>query len=236
MQLVSSIQKDPQMTGNYLMEFFDIRDAARIRAMAPKSVGLKHVDVDICGMPNSVCTRICMEAVFEQAGLADSIVKFHAKQGSPCGKVTVTLLGENAATQCTKHFQGRQWDPSGALVCVAILCVRSPPQAKAAAPMRLQTVKKASDVEAPQQAPSEAAATKAVKASDSMMLPPGLEYFSSSDFSSSLFAAFDVASAETVKHSRDTEQESSTDAGTSDADGEHDEECLVDDRAVTACF
>lgn len=80
----------------------------------------------ISGLPNKILPMI--GAVLEQAGLEDAVLDVSTRPGKPCGDATVSLCSVLAAEQCAQHFQGCQWDPSGATVNVRLLS--SPPSAE----------------------------------------------------------------------------------------------------------
>ncbi|CAK0808340.1 unnamed protein product [Prorocentrum cordatum] len=73
----------------------------------------------ISGLPNELLTDVMFEAILEQAGLSTLVVGFGLRPGRPCGEATVCLTDRMALERCAQHFQGCQWDPSGAQVAVA---------------------------------------------------------------------------------------------------------------------
>lgn len=74
----------------------------------------------ISGLPNKLLTETMFEAVLEQASLSHLVLGFTLRTGRPCGEARVSLVGPAALEHCARHFQGCQWDPSGAQVAVAV--------------------------------------------------------------------------------------------------------------------
>mmetsp|Transcript_92274 Transcript_92274/g.173890 ORF Transcript_92274/g.173890 Transcript_92274/m.173890 type:complete len:278 (-) Transcript_92274:279-1112(-) len=121
--------------GTYTVEFFDIRDAERVRkALAPeqqlptckdKERVAEPVSVDcaptmpratssyhnvmIHGLPNGLLSDMMMEAMLQQAGV-DGVANFSTKPGKPCGEAVVSFYSYEGAQRCMTHFHGRQWD------------------------------------------------------------------------------------------------------------------------------
>lgn len=74
----------------------------------------------ISGLPNKLLTEAMFEAVLEQASLSHLVLGFTLRAGKPCGEAKVSLISRMALEHCAQHFQGCQWDPSGAQVMVAV--------------------------------------------------------------------------------------------------------------------
>lgn len=89
--------------------------------------GSAHVgptyELKISGLPNKLLTEVMLEAVLEQAGLDDDVISMVPRTGKPSGHVLVTLSSFEMVERCVRHFNGRQWDPSGAMVRVDIVSV-----------------------------------------------------------------------------------------------------------------
>lgn len=119
--------------GTYTVEFYDIRDAERVRkALVPKQhlptskeIAAEPVSVDcgpalpratpfyhnvmIHGLPNALLSEMMMEAMMQQAGV-DGVANFSAKLGKACGEAVVSFYSYECAQKCMTHFHGRQWD------------------------------------------------------------------------------------------------------------------------------
>lgn len=65
------------------------------------------------GLPDTLCSPAMMEAVLEQAGIEDEIVRCCASPGSISSdrqrEVIMTFASHRAATKCIAHFNGRSW-------------------------------------------------------------------------------------------------------------------------------
>eukprot|EP00928_Gymnodinium_smaydae_P039681 TRINITY_DN27052_c0_g2_i1.p1 TRINITY_DN27052_c0_g2~~TRINITY_DN27052_c0_g2_i1.p1 ORF type:complete len:612 (+),score=145.73 TRINITY_DN27052_c0_g2_i1:140-1975(+) len=74
-----------------------------------------HQDVLLRNVPNALCTRPMMEAIFQQAGFEDAVANFqpqpHPK--SRLGEVLLTMTSVFMADLCVRHFRGCTWDPEG---------------------------------------------------------------------------------------------------------------------------
>jgi len=77
----------------------------------------------ISGLPNEILkSKTLMEAMLQQAGGLDSVCTgFNASLGKPCGEVLVSLSNRRAAEWCVHHFEGCQWDASGAIVSAKLI-------------------------------------------------------------------------------------------------------------------
>lgn len=120
---ISSLSQNAD-EGSYTVEFFDIREAARIRKKLASAEELEPAVVEctpttqkgatchnvmIHGLPNGLLSEMMMEAMLQQAGI-DGVVSFSTKPGKPCGEARVTFYSQEAAQRCMAHFHGRQWD------------------------------------------------------------------------------------------------------------------------------
>jgi len=77
-------------------------------------------EVTLHGLPNKLLSGSMMEAVLQQAGFDVDASKILVKLGKPCGEATIAFPNREAAEQCLVHFQGCQWDQSGAEVSASI--------------------------------------------------------------------------------------------------------------------
>jgi hypothetical protein len=80
-------------------------------------------ELQISGLPNKLLTEVMLEAVLEQAGVDDDVISIVPRTGKPSGHALVTLSSFEMVERCVRHFNGRQWDPSGAMVRVEIKSV-----------------------------------------------------------------------------------------------------------------
>lgn len=92
--------------------------------------------VILSGLPPALCSKMCMEAVLEQAGLEGAVM---AVEMSPGGDAILHLSSWSAATQCLAHFNGCRWDATGppvraSLAVVEVQAVPVTPQVAAAPP------------------------------------------------------------------------------------------------------
>jgi hypothetical protein len=68
----------------------------------------KIVGVKLSNLPKTLCSRSIFEVAIEQAGLQSKLKAFELGSDSAATAV-LALEGEEAAQQCIKHFNGRQW-------------------------------------------------------------------------------------------------------------------------------
>lgn len=221
---VSSVRRDPAGDG-FVVEFYDVRDAARVRAaskaqappapvakaakaparsskLEPAYVGAgddtRELSLLVQGLPKAMCSRVCFDVILEQAGLAEHVLSHSVRPGSRCGEAVLKVAGEEAASKCIEHFHGRAWDPSGTLVSATRL---APPPGlssatKEASPPNLQPAAKSPLLPILQEGAEE----------PTFLAPPGLDG---------------------VWGTKDADSEESTDAGASEM-GECHDECSVD--------
>jgi hypothetical protein len=57
-----------------------------------------------------------MEVTLEQANLDKFVSDIRTVRGAQRGEAFITLTSTDAAIRCARHFNGRRWDASGALV------------------------------------------------------------------------------------------------------------------------
>lgn len=63
----------------------------------------------VSGLPPALCSKMCMEAVLEQAGLEDAVLGVEMSSGD----AILHLSSWSAASQCLAHFNGCRWDATG---------------------------------------------------------------------------------------------------------------------------
>lgn len=94
--------------------------ASAFGALPPGAVSPNY-KVQISGLPNKLLTEIMMEAILEQAGCDGDVAGLTMRPGKPAGTVVVAFSSIETVEQCVRHFEGRQWDPSGTKVKVNVL-------------------------------------------------------------------------------------------------------------------
>jgi hypothetical protein len=72
--------------------------------------------VRIANLPNHLMTKAMMEVTLEQANLDKFVSDIRTVRGAQRGEAFITLTSTDAAIRCARHFNGRRWDASGALV------------------------------------------------------------------------------------------------------------------------
>lgn len=72
--------------------------------------------VRIKGLPNDLLNENMMEAMFQQAGLADAVISAFVEESEPCGNALIGFTSSRAAVRCAAHFHGCFWDRSGTQV------------------------------------------------------------------------------------------------------------------------
>lgn len=132
----------------FLLEFFDIRDAARYRGEAvslppqphcpdkppglelqegfimeePMTTAMAPVfQVVVSGVPNELLSEPMMDAILQQAGVDESATGFTVKRGKPCGEAVLFFSCELAAHQCLAHFEACQWGSKSGEQVAAVL-------------------------------------------------------------------------------------------------------------------
>lgn len=210
---VSGVRQDSAGSG-YVVEFFDVRDAARVSAacrkissaasqatasVQPNDLKPAYINADkksevsvlLQGLPNAMCSPTCFEAMLEQAGLAGEVLSHSIRPSTPCGEAVLKVSSENAASRCIKHFHGRVWDLSGTPVSATRL---APPPGLPCA-LKEESLSSLPSMR-PSFLPGQGEVAKA------LVPPPGLDGLSAT---------------------KDADSEESTDAGASDAGECHDE-------------
>jgi len=168
---VSRVLPEPDESGSFLVEFFDLRDAARAQELAQQKSGTigaaltattakvpakevpeasvpayvkpsqpfvpasvtssltqtqtQQAGILLRGLPKALCTSLCLEAMFEQAGLEGTIVNCRIRRGAASSEVLLSLSSRQAAKRCIQHFNGRRWSPTGEPVTATFARVNS---------------------------------------------------------------------------------------------------------------
>jgi hypothetical protein len=71
------------------------------------------VAVNLQGLPYALCRQNFLEAMLDQAGLANDIMGCVLGEDQDTGKAVIYLASYNAAVKCVQHFGGRRWDNAG---------------------------------------------------------------------------------------------------------------------------
>jgi len=95
------------------------------------------VAVNLQGLPYALCRQNFLEAMLDQAGLANEIMGCILGEDQDTGKAVIYLASYNAALKCVQHFGGRRWDNTGPPVTAQVAEGQQPapansPTAKAA--------------------------------------------------------------------------------------------------------
>jgi hypothetical protein len=77
------------------------------------------VQVELSNLPKMLCSRACLEASLEQAGLASHVQSIEFEKGA-IGKAVLVLGSHRAALRCVQHYNGLQWGKSSAPVSARI--------------------------------------------------------------------------------------------------------------------
>lgn len=150
---VSNVWDDEVELGTYMVEFYDTRDAHRVRQQAQQQVqqqmpnlmpqqAFLHCDAGgqlaagapyeeeigqpailLRGLPIAVCTPNMLSAMIQQAGLSDHVLQKQVVIGKQCGEVLLTMDSMRTANYCFGHFHGCCWDASGLPVSAEYMVV-----------------------------------------------------------------------------------------------------------------
>lgn len=71
------------------------------------------IAVNLQGLPYALCRQPFLEAMLDQAGLADDIMGCVLGEDQDTGKAVIYLANYNAALKCVQHFGGRRWEQAG---------------------------------------------------------------------------------------------------------------------------
>lgn len=71
------------------------------------------VAVNLQGLPYALCRQNFLEAMLDQAGLANDIMGCVLGEEQETGKAVIYLANYNSALKCVQHFNGRRWDNAG---------------------------------------------------------------------------------------------------------------------------
>jgi len=77
--------------------------------------------VELQGLPHALCQQNFLEAILDQAGLADSSYNCVLGQEQNTGKALICFTNQSAAQMCVDHFTGCCWDKSGGTVSAQIV-------------------------------------------------------------------------------------------------------------------
>lgn len=69
--------------------------------------------VNLSNLPATLCRRNFLEAMLDQAGLADDIMGCVLGENQQTGTAVIYLANFNSALKCVQHFGGRRWDSAG---------------------------------------------------------------------------------------------------------------------------
>jgi len=120
------------------------------------------VSIELTSLPKMLCTKPCLEASLEQAGLEGQVESMELSAG---GKAVLVLKDLRAAQRCMKHFHGLQWAKSSQPVSARVLPTGKEPSKQE--PKQSQP-KKASQ---PQAAPKPAKENAAKKLAEPVKSP-----------------------------------------------------------------
>lgn len=96
------------------------------------------VVVELSCLPKMLCSKMCLEAAIEQAGLDKDLQTLEIETGKG-GQATLTLKSERAAQRCIRHFHGLQWAKSSSPISARI--PGQPEQQAAAQPAAVKAPK-----------------------------------------------------------------------------------------------
>lgn len=74
------------------------------------------IAVNLQGLPAALCRQNFLEAMLDQAGLADDIVACVLGEDQGAGEAAIYLANYGAAVKCVQHFGGRRWSNAGPAV------------------------------------------------------------------------------------------------------------------------
>jgi len=93
------------------------------------------IAVNLQGLPAALCRQNFLEAMLDQAGLADDIQGCVLGEEQDAGKAVIYLANYNAAAKCVQHFGGRRWANAGPAVTASIAEGQDSPQSVPASPV-----------------------------------------------------------------------------------------------------
>lgn len=138
---ICDMRVDDTDGNSYILEFFDIRDAAQHRKKAeqkaqPSSKHKKQQKVRserddeqklptlspgtyavlVSGLPSGILTETSIQVMLEQAGLHLDVLSFTIRKGAPTGGAVLTISSEIGVQRCLYHFQGCCWGGKATLI------------------------------------------------------------------------------------------------------------------------
>lgn len=132
---ISDMRVDDTDANSYILEFYDIRDAAHYREKAERKA--QHMPsskkeqqqeqqlptllpgtyaVLVSGLPSELITETLIEVMLEQAGLHLDVLSFTIRKGVPTGEAVLAMSSELGVQRCLYHFQGCCWGGQATLI------------------------------------------------------------------------------------------------------------------------
>merc|ERR1719359_2456795 len=96
------------------------------------------VAVNLEGLPYALCRQNFLEAMLDQAGLANDIMGCVLGEDQDTGKAVIYLANYSAALKCVQHFGGRRWDSAGPPITAQV--AEAPPPSHPPAPPTVKAV------------------------------------------------------------------------------------------------
>lgn len=93
------------------------------------------IAVNLQGLPAALCRQNFLEAMLDQAGLADDIQGCVLGEEQDAGKAVIYLANYSAALKCVQHFGGRRWANAGPAVTATVAEGQDSPQSVPASPV-----------------------------------------------------------------------------------------------------
>jgi len=78
--------------------------------LSPVPAG-EPVPIELTSLPKALCSKNCLEAVIEQAGLEKDVQSLEVDSGDS-GKAILVMSNDQAAQRCIRHFTGLRWGKS----------------------------------------------------------------------------------------------------------------------------
>lgn len=111
------------------------------------------IPVMLANLPPSLCRQNFLEAILDQAGLADEVLGCVLGDARETGMAQITVTTWSAAVRCVAHFDGRSWDQAGNPVRATVseeylpqpIPQNESPKAATARPRKTRTSRSSSD-------------------------------------------------------------------------------------------